>query len=82
MSTKILKFYAPWCKPCAALAEVIENSEVDVPIESIDVDEQPNIAHQYNVRGLPTLVRLKDGVVDGVKAGMMSLQQYEAFAKG
>jgi thioredoxin 1 len=59
---KILKFSATWCKPCKDLVNSLNIAEISTPIESIDIDEQSDLASQYSVRGVPTLVMLENGI--------------------
>lgn len=62
---EIKKFEADWCGPCKRLKPVFENLEkkVDsnVKISYIDVDEMKDIATQYGVRSIPTVVFEKNG---------------------
>ena len=58
------RFTAPWCAPCKMLAPVIKSLEPhfpDVTFETIDIDESPELAHEYHVRSVPTVLILKDG---------------------
>ena len=59
---KVLKFSAVWCTPCKLLSKIIENAEnkINVDIENVDIDEKTEIAQQYNVRGVPTLIMVDD----------------------
>lgn len=58
---KILKFSATWCRPCKDLANSLQNANISTPVESIDIDEQSDLAAKYSVRGVPTLVMLENG---------------------
>ena len=68
---KILRFSAEWCQPCKMLAKNIDLAGIALPIEYVDVDEQGDLAAQYKIRGVPTLVLLEAGQevkrVSGVK---------------
>lgn len=62
----LIDFYADWCGPCRMLAPIIEeikNEVSDVKVVKINVDENQEIASQYGVRSIPTLVYVKDGKV-------------------
>lgn len=72
MTDKILKFSATWCGPCGALAKTLTSLDVGVPIENIDVDEQTELAVQYHVRSVPTLVYIRNGVEVGRRVGGMN----------
>ena len=56
MSNRILKFYADWCAPCKALSTVMESMDLPYPVENINIDEEPEEAMKFNVRGIPCLV--------------------------
>ena len=68
---KILRFTASWCQPCKALAKHLEAAELDIPIEVVDIDVHEQVAIDYSVRNVPTLVLLNDDVevkrITGVK---------------
>jgi thioredoxin 1 len=61
-------FYADWCGPCKTQEPILEEMEPDwsdVQFERIDVDENQDVANQYQVRSIPTLVvENDDGVVE------------------
>jgi thioredoxin 1 len=57
----ILRFTASWCQPCKALAQQIKDLGLEELVTVVDIDEQPTLAQQYGVRGVPTLVALDNG---------------------
>jgi thioredoxin-like negative regulator of GroEL len=57
---KILRFTASWCGPCKALAANLEIANVGIPIEVVDIDVYEDIAGEYRIRSVPTLVMLED----------------------
>jgi thioredoxin-like negative regulator of GroEL len=57
---RILRFTAPWCNPCKSLAANLGQVDANVPIEVIDIDVYPEIAEEYGVRNIPTLVMLHE----------------------
>ena len=77
MNKKVLRFTASWCQPCKMLAKTLEGITIDYPIETIDIDEKQDLAIQYGVRGVPTLVMLQDDVETKRVVGM----QTEGFLK-
>lgn len=68
MTVKLKDFRADWCGPCKTQDPILDEMEEDwgdrVEFEKIDVDENQDVANQYQVRSIPTLVvENDDGVV-------------------
>ena len=76
---KIVRFTATWCTPCTAMAAVIEQIKTDIPIEVIDIDEQVDLATEFGIRSVPTLVMMEDNVATKRLIGLKSIQEVEAF---
>ena len=68
MTVTLKDFYADWCGPCKTQDPILEELKeqwTDIEFEKIDVDEKQEIANEYQVRSLPTLiVENDDGVVE------------------
>jgi thioredoxin 1 len=68
MTVTLKDFYADWCGPCKTQDPILEDLEEtyeDISFEKINVDEQQDVANEYQVRSLPTLiVENDDGVVE------------------
>lgn len=62
MTKKVLRFTASWCQPCKTLANILDGIENKPDIDVVDIDENLDLAQQYKIRGVPTLVMLEDGV--------------------
>ena len=63
-TTVLLDFWASWCGPCKMLAPVLEEiaaERADLKIGKINVDEQPQLASQFDIMSIPTLLVFKDG---------------------
>lgn len=80
----LAQFSAEWCGPCKMLGPIIEKLSVDnedknIKIVKINVDENSDIASKYNVRGIPCVIVLKDGVeVQGSrKTGAQPIIEYQ-----
>lgn len=57
----MIKFGAPWCGPCRAMAPILEELKSKINIQDIDVDEvDPIVLTNYKIRNIPVLVLLKD----------------------
>jgi thioredoxin 1 len=68
MPVTLKDFYADWCGPCKTQDPILEELEEDFPevdFEKVNVDEEQDVANEYQVRSLPTLiVENDDGVVE------------------
>ena len=64
--TVLLDFWAPWCAPCRMVVPIIEeiaSDRADIKVGKINVDEQPELASEFGVMSIPTLVVVKNGKV-------------------
>ena len=61
----LVDFWAPWCGPCRMVApvvgEIAEMFEGQVKVVKLNTDENPNVASQYGIRSIPTLMIFKGG---------------------
>lgn len=56
MSYKIMRFTASWCGPCKILAKNLDQTELELPIRVVDIEEEQQITQQYRVRAVPTMI--------------------------
>ena len=79
----IVDFYADWCGPCQMLAPVLEDldKEVNVKIVKINVDDIPELARQFRVISIPTLLLFKDGKFVKKELGYMPIERLREFIK-
>lgn len=72
----IIDFWAPWCGPCQMLTPIIEELAEElkgqIKVCKVNVDEQPELASQYGVMSIPTLVALEDGELIKKTVGVQS----------
>jgi len=72
----VLDFWAEWCQPCKMLAPTIEEIageyEDKIKVGKLNVDDNPNTATKYGIRGIPTLLFFKGGKVVQQVTGVKS----------
>jgi thioredoxin 1 len=75
----LVDFWAEWCGPCKMIAPILdqmaEEYEGRLNLVKLDVEENQNIAMQFGVRSIPTLILFKNGVVEAQHVGMLSKEQ-------
>ena len=76
---KVLRFTASWCGPCKMLEKTLQEVNLGVPIEVIDIDNSPEKATEFKVRGVPTLVLVEDEQEKKRLVGNKTKQELEAF---
>lgn len=74
----LVDFWASWCGPCRMVSpivdEIAEESDGNFKVGKINVDEQPDLAAQFNVMSIPTLMVFKSGAVAESAVGVRSKQ--------
>lgn len=75
----LVDFYADWCGPCKVVAPVLSEvkSQVkeEVTIIKIDIDKNPQVAHSFHVRQVPTLILFQRGKIKWRQAGVVTAPQ-------
>ena len=62
----LLDFWALWCGPCRMVVPIVEEiaeERPDIKVGKVNVDEQPELAGQFGIMSIPTLVVIKDGKI-------------------
>ena len=74
----LVDFYADWCGPCKMIAPILHEIEDEMPmlvIAKVNVDEIPELAIQYGVQSIPTLLVLEGGEVLKREVGFRTKEQ-------
>ena len=78
----LVDFYADWCGPCRRLAPLLEELAADMPhavIVKVNVDHSPNLAAEYGIDSIPSVMVFKDGDVTARQVGLASKSQLRAL---
>ncbi len=70
----LVDFFAPWCGPCKMLSPILDEvakEQQDFSIVKVNVIEEEELAQQYNIFSIPTLIVFKDGEVVATQTGFM-----------
>ncbi|WP_407965522.1 thioredoxin [Bartonella sp. C271] len=72
----VVDFWAEWCGPCKSIAPILDEIATEmqsqIKVAKINIDENPELATQYGIRSIPTLLMFKNGKVSSNKVGAAS----------
>ena len=71
----LLDFWAAWCGPCRAIGPVLEEiakERADIKVCKVNIDEQPELAKEFGIMSIPTLMVIREGKVISKSQGAKS----------
>jgi len=79
----VVDFYATWCGPCKMFGPIFEETanENNINFIKLDVDKHPEVAREYAVMSIPTIILFKEGKEIKRHTGFMSKEQLIEFIK-
>ena len=78
---RVLRFTASWCGPCKSLAMNLETANLGLPIEVVDIDIHRDVAQEYGIRSVPTLVMLDENIEIKRLIGSKTVNQLQEWAQ-
>jgi thioredoxin 1 len=78
---RILRFTASWCELCKALSMNLEKANIELPIEVVDIDVHDELAREYGIRSVPTLVMLDENIEVKRIVGSKTIKELQEWAQ-
>ncbi len=81
----VVDFWAPWCRPCRAMAPVFERAAQEIEPRArfvkLNTDEERSLAMRHGIRGIPTLAIFKQGVEVARVSGVIDAARFTAWVR-
>lgn len=76
----LVDFWATWCGPCRAVSPILESLAADygdrLTVAKVDIDTNADLAREYRIRSIPTVMLVADGEIRRIYVGARSAQEY------
>ena len=79
----LVDYWAEWCGPCKMIAPILDDISKEyagrLKVAKLNIDDNQSTPPKYGIRGIPTLMLIKNGNVEATKVGALSKSQLSAF---
>ena len=79
----LVDFWAEWCGPCRSIGPILEDvaseRQDSLRVVKVNIDESPELARQFGVRSIPTLMLFQDGQLKSQRVGALRRPELDAF---
>jgi thioredoxin 1 len=76
---QVLYFTGTWCQPCKSFRPIMESLRSEMSITFIDIDASPQTTTTWNIRSIPTVIVIKDGMEIGRAVGVKTKDEIRAL---
>ena len=76
----LVQYTASWCGPCKSLAQNLEIANLELPIEVVDIDIHDQMAVEYGIRSVPTLVMMDENIEVKRITGSKTVNELQEWA--
>jgi len=78
----LIEFMAPWCGPCKSMEPHLEAIDgKPAAVFKVDIDKNPDLALKFGIRGVPSMILMKNGEIADMKSGAQSASQLSSWIR-
>jgi len=75
----LIIFSATWCNPCQQLKKTLQGIDLGIPVNTVDIDNDPTATTEFSIRGVPTILLMEGTQVIKRQSGYMTSEQLKEF---